>query len=849
MDLSICKIVSPSQGWIGPLSEAPDPVFAEEMMGGGLLFDPTIGEICAPCSGRVVTVAETKHAVTIRACNGAELLIHVGIDTVKLKGKGFHTHIKVGDQVEVGAKLISFDLSQVGGLAKSLLTPIVIVNSDAYEIVLKVSGQTVKLGDPLMTVKAVSLQKETGPSDNSSSANAEVRIPLAHGLHARPAARLINISKQFNSKIWIATNDKQVPGNSTVSLMGLGTKHGDTLTVSAKGSDSEKAVAAIVKAVSEGLGEDVVPFIDHPPSQKLFDKSDVHIEPVKLDGSEKLKGTTGAPGLVFGEIIQLEQKVYDVSETGEGADQERRELLKAIEAVRKNINDEITKADGAQKDILTAHLALLEDPVLFEGACKLVEGGKSAGYAWRSASREQAANLSSLNDPLMAARADDLMDLEIQILSVLSGEGEARAQHFKKSSVVVAEELLPSQFSRLISAGVGGICLVAGGPTSHVSILAADNGIAALVATGQRIRSIPNGTKAILAADKGYIHVAPTKQQSSIVKKSIKARQRNQKKAREECEQLCVTHDNVRVEVFGNLGASAEASHAVKSGAEGCGLLRSEFLFLGRPNPPSEDEQMTEYQKIADSLGGRPMVVRTLDIGGDKPVPFVKFKNEDNPALGLRGIRMSFARPDLLKTQFRALLRTESKGKLHIMLPMIVSLDEMRKARALLEEASSELGVKTTASLGIMIETPASAILADRLAQEADFFSIGTNDLTQYVLAMDRGNPDMAPDVDALHPAVLRLIEMTVSAGSKHDKWVGVCGAMASDLIGVPILIGLGVRELSSTLGRLPDVKAVIRTFKIADCEQVAREALKCSAPNEVRELVRAKWPELEEWA
>lgn len=846
--------MSPGKGWIGPLSEAPDPVFAEKIMGDGLLLDPLVGEVRAPCRGVIVNVATTNHAITIRTSNNADILIHIGIDTVALDGEGFTVHVNEEEVVETGAKLVSYDLPLIAGRGKSLLTPIIVINSDDFEIVSRTNFGPVDAGDCILELRSISVAANLDVPNptidinvDTSSVTQNVHLPLAHGLHARPAARLVNIAKRYKSKIEIKANGKKVNATSPVSLMGLGTRLGDKVYVTATGEDAIDAVNAIISEIMNGLGEEPVTIANSQANLPTVDQ-ETQIDSVKLDGSEILTGTTGASGLVFGEVIQLRRRVFDFPEAGEGVARERQELTKALENVRKNLNGEIARGKGSQKDILNAHLALLDDPVLVEGALDLIKLGKSAGFAWCSLSRDHAAALMDLGDERMAARADDLLDLETQILSVLSGQDDGIVQHIQKGAIVIAEALLPSQFIRLSAAKVGGICVATGGPTSHVSILAADMGVPAIVAVGPRVRSIPNGTNVILAADRGQIHVAPTCAQSAAIKKAITKRRQNQNKARKHASEPCYTVDKVHVEVFANLGASSEAANAVEQGAEGCGLLRSEFLFLGRSKPPSEDEQLAEYQKIADALDGRPLVVRTLDIGGDKQVPFVKFANEDNPALGLRGIRVSFARPDLLKTQFRALLRITSKGPVHIMLPMIISMDEIKKARVILEEAQDELGMKAKASLGIMIETPASAILADSLAQEADFFSIGTNDLTQYVLAMDRGNTELASQIDSMHPAVLRMIKMTTTAGEKNGKWVGVCGAMASDLVAVPILIGLGIRELSSTAARLPDVKSFIRTLNHSDCVAAATEALNKNSPSEVRDFVRAKWSILEEW-
>jgi phosphocarrier protein FPr/phosphocarrier protein len=308
-----------------------------------------------------------------------------------------------------------------------------------------------------------------------------------------------------------------------------------------------------------------------------------------------------------------------------------------------------------------------------------------------------------------------------------------------------------------------------------------------------------------------------------------------QKRAREDCR----TADGVRIEVFANLGAGAgEAAQAVAQGAEGCGLLRTEFLFQDRTTPPSEDEQTAQYQAIADALDGRPLIIRTFDIGGDKPVSYLALPPEENPALGLRGVRAALWKPDLLRTQLAAILRVRPTGRCRIMIPMVSSVAELKAVRAMLAEIARERRLDTEIALGVMVETPASAVTTDRLAQEADFFSIGTNDLTQYVLAMDRGNAQLASQIDALHPAVLRLI-VQAAHGAK-GKMVAVCGGLAADRLAAPLLIGLGVTELSAPPAAIPGLKQTIRAWRMGDCRALAEKALQCDAADDVRALLAA---------
>jgi phosphocarrier protein FPr/phosphocarrier protein len=351
------------------------------------------------------------------------------------------------------------------------------------------------------------------------------------------------------------------------------------------------------------------------------------------------------------------------------------------------------------------------------------------------------------------------------------------------------------------------------------------------------VRRIADGTPLLLDADAGLLHVDPGAERLDATRRELERRAARRAAEREAAQQDCYTADGVRIEVFANIGSLAEAQAAVRNGAEGCGLLRTEFLFLERETPPSEAEQHTEYQQLAEALGGRPLTIRTLDIGGDKPIPYLPMPAEENPALGLRGVRTSLWRPDLLRQQLRAILGVRPYGQCSILLPMVTDVAEIRSVRALVEEARAGIGRQEPIEVGVMIETPASALLAESIAVEADFFSIGTNDLTQYTLAMDRGHPELAARLDALHPAVLQLIARTAQAAQSRKRTVAVCGGLASDPVAAPILIGLGVHELSAVPSVVPRLKALIRTLTQADCIAVARQALEQSSAEAVRAL------------
>ncbi len=825
-------LLCPLAGWIAPLDEAPDPVFAEKMMGDGVLIDPTGSTLHAPCDGEVVSVHHTKHAATIRAANGAEILMHIGLETVALRGEGFTVHVRDGQQVRAGDPLISFDLDYLALNASSLVTPIILANSDLFAIVNRHDNRVLAVGEPMFDIRSIAAAASTASGEGSATRT--VRVQLAHGLHARPAAAVAACAKRFSAEITLTCGARKANGKSVVALMALGVRDQDEITVIATGADAEAAAPAVAELIA-GLVETATP----APVAPLKPSAP------KSDDPKLIAGVAAAPGLAAGRALSFTPADIAVSEAGRGPVQERAELARARGEVREALEKAAGAGDRSRRSILAAHVALLDDPELMDAAQALIARGKSAAFAWRQAVRAQITILKTLDDARMVERAADLADLERQVLIALLGEGHEPAPELPSGTILIADELLPSQLVALDASKLAGLVCASGGPTSHVAILAAAMNLPAVVACGAAVLAIADGAPLILDADQGRVHVAPEPWEMEAVETALAARRKRQTAARAAARELCTTADGRRIEVFANLGAASEAAPSVEAGAEGCGLLRTEFLFLERETPPDEAEQAREYQAIADGLGGRPLIIRTLDVGGDKPVPYLPLPYEENPALGLRGVRTSLWRPDLLRAQLRAILSVKPAGQCSIMIPMVSQVAELVTVRGVLNEVARDMGHAEPVKLGVMIETPASAVLADQIAAEADFLSIGTNDLTQYVLAMDRGNAQLAAQLDAMHPAVLRLIGMTVEGAQKHGRWVGVCGGLASDPIAEPILVGLGVTELSATPSRIPDVKALVRQVTFADCQKAARAALDLATAAEVRAMVLKTWPAL----
>ena len=500
---------------------------------------------------------------------------------------------------------------------------------------------------------------------------------------------------------------------------------------------------------------------------------------------------------------------------------------------------ELDKELEAEAVIFEAHIEILEDPDLMDAVKEHLEAGKNPVMAWKEAIDERATMLAALKDPTLSARADDLRDVGTRVMRLMLGIKDDEVRLPDMPVVVIARELSPSETAGFDTKRVLGFGIVEGGPTSHIAILARALGLPAVVSADEAILGLKNGSQLLLNGNDGMLMPDPSPEMTAQANDARERWLEARRVAKEQSAQSAVTQDGHRVDVTANAGSTANAVEAMKMGADGIGLLRTEFLFLERTTAPTEEEQFTEYRSIAETMDGRPVIVRTLDVGGDKPLPYIDLKPELNPFLGERGIRLCLNRPELFREQLRAILRASKHGKLRIMFPMVSDINELRKARAMVEEIQKELGIEPV-QLGIMIEVPSAALMADVFAPEVDFFSIGTNDLTQYTIAIDRGHPALASMHDGLHPAVLRLIAKTIEAAHKFGKRADICGELGSDPVAIPILIGLGMDELSVSIPAVPTVKAQVRTLNLEEIKPLAQKALACSSALEVRALVKS---------
>ncbi len=535
----------------------------------------------------------------------------------------------------------------------------------------------------------------------------------------------------------------------------------------------------------------------------------------------RLTGVAASEGVAVGPVFvhvprQLEPERENISE-GE-VEKELGRFQGAVEAVSAKLSAtaEKMREGGSEKEagIFEAHVEMAEDPELRSEVEERVRGLMSPEAAVISVGEEFAGMFAAMEDEYMAARADDVRDVASQIASELMGNGPSGLETLAEPSVILALNLAPSDTARIPNGMALGFVVSGGSRTSHVSIMARSFGIPAVVGVGAALEDALGAGMAALDGTEGYAVVDPGDDVISDFERKQKDADAEAASLEEYKHAEARTKDGRRIEVAANIGSAEEAEGAISWGAEGVGLFRTEFLFMKRPDLPSEDEQYEAYRQVAEEFGERPVIIRTIDVGGDKDLPGVDQPEEENPFLGWRGIRMCLDVPELFKPQLRAILRAASHGKLRIMFPMVVDNVELRAAKEILEECRQELEGEGTehgeVEVGVMIETPAAAIRAADIAPEVSFFSVGTNDLVQYTLAADRGNERLTRLQTADHPAVLDLIGKTCEAAREAGIWVGVCGEAAGEPGMIQKLLELGVTELSMSAPSIPKAKKIV---------------------------------------
>ena len=679
----------------------------------------------------------------------------------------------------------------------------------------------------------------SAPLEEGLTLRLDIRNPL--GLHARPAARFVQTAAAFDANVQVmnlTSGRGPASGRSLNGLATLGIRQGHEILVSAHGPQAAAALDALAALAKRDFDEQAAPAAPPTPAAPPA---------APPDAGQALTGLPGAPGIVSGPARHFRPLDPEIP-TGSTGDPEAEwnALTGALEQVRTEIRatrDSVAaRAGDYSAAIFDAHLLFLDDEALLGPARHAIfDDRKNAAEAWHEAAEAVAADYRALDDEYLQARAEDLTGVARQVVAALTGT--AATGTLSASGIVVAADLTPADTASLDRELALGIATAAGSPTSHSAILARSLGIPAAVGLGEGLLSVPEGTELLLDGDAGTVHLEPDAELAAEYKRRSAKRDQAARSARAAASEPAVTLDGRRIEVVANIGSPDDVPAAIENGAEGVGLLRTEFLFLERDSMPSEDEQVAAYTSVAKGLQGRPLILRTLDVGADKPLPYLPQRPEANPFLGVRGIRLALEQPELLETQLRAVLRTAAEYPLKVMFPMVATLEEYRQAKAVLADVRSGLeraGAPTPDELevGVMIEVPAAALAAEQFAPEVDFFSLGTNDLTQYTMAAERGNASVAGLADGLHPSVLRLIGAVAEAASGHGKWAGVCGELASDPLAVPVLVGLEIAELSANAPAIPAVKQAVRGIDSEAARELAERALELSSAAEVRKLV-----------
>ena len=789
-------ITAPAKGWAIPLNAIPDPAFASGALGEGVGLELLDDMICAPCDATVAAIASAQHAITLEISGGtgagAQILIHCGIDTVALNGAPFTVLVAEGQQVAAGDPLMRVDLESVVHAGKSLATPIISIEPAGHRLtVAQPHAHLCERGGALLTIEPAGMagQAAAGAAaagdDTAFTATHRLALPLPHGLHARPCAAIAAEAGKFAGPVELACNGNIANANSITAMMKLGAVHNAQLTIKAGGPDAEAAVASLAALIAAGAGDDIAapaptPGAASDTAPALLRRQD-HSAIALADG--ELAGIAAAPGEALGAAYYLHRARIEVSETSLGIAEERARLADGLAQLHARLGH---ASDHHDAEIAAAHRGILNDPALAEVLDARITAGASAAMAWQAVMGEEAEALAGLSDPRLSERADDFRDLEQQLICILIGKETQLSA--PAGAIVIADDLYPSDLKPLAAAGIAGIATMRGGATSHLAILAASAGIPMVAAFGKQLCDVEEGELVHLDGDQGRLRRGLSDTDRDALARHMADRSARYTRALEAAQDDTVLASGERIEVFANLGNVEDAQEARALGAEGSGLVRTEFLFLDRATPPAHAEQAQIYRAIFACFDDKPVIFRTLDIGADKPASYLPMEAEDNPALGVRGIRIGLRYPDLLRTQLRAILSAAGARTAYIMAPMVTGVDEVDALRAMLDEVVSELNHAGPAKLGAvklgaMIETPASALIAPVLAARLDFLSVGTNDLTQYTLAVDRTNSEVAAMQDPMHPGVLRLIGLAGDACEAAACPLGVCGSAAGDRV------------------------------------------------------------------
>lgn len=561
-----------------------------------------------------------------------------------------------------------------------------------------------------------------------------------------------------------------------------------------------------------------------------------------------LVGKGISEGIGLGKAVILEENRLKIEKQKiENISAEKQKIYDAVKEVESEIEKLIKNIDGTEKEIMQAYLMILQDPSLIQETIKIIEQEKcNSAYAVENGLNQIIKTFEEMDDPYMAARSRDIEDMKKRILAKLLKIEEIDLSKLPENTILVAKELSTSDSAKMNLKNISGIITEIGGVNSHMAIIARTNEIPAIVGIRHIFENIKENDFIALNGATGEIFLNPTQEKIEELTKN----QENIKQEKQELEKYknkkAITKDGHQVELLANIGGPQDIQIVIDNTAEGVGLLRSEFLYMDAKDFPSEEEQFEAYKKIAESLENKRLVIRTLDIGGDKDLKYMKLPKEENPFLGYRAIRIYLDNVDLFKVQLRAILRASSYGNVAIMLPMISSIEELRKSKEIIEEVKQELKTKKikfneNIEVGIMVEIPSSAVMADEFAKECDFFSIGTNDLIQYTIAVERGNEKLVNLYSHFNPAVIHLIKSAIDGAHKNGILCGMCGEAAGDVKFIPLLVGLGLDEFSMNANKILKARKLITDLSFEECKQLAKKVLQLNSAEDVKRILDTK--------
>lgn len=555
-----------------------------------------------------------------------------------------------------------------------------------------------------------------------------------------------------------------------------------------------------------------------------------------------LKGKGVSEGIGLGKVVILRNDEIKPEKVQiEDVILEKEKFYDAVSKVQNEIEELIKQISGTEKDIMQAYLMILQDPTLIQETIEIIEKEKcNAAYATEIGFNTIIQTFEEMDDPYMAARSADIADMKKKVLYKILNKEEINLSQLPSNTILITSELTTSDTAKLNLNNIAGIITEVGGVNSHMAIMARTHEIPAVVGVKQIIKQVKDGDLIAINGETGEIFINPSKEEWTRFEEI----RENSKKEKEKLEtykkEISATKDGHHVELLANIGGPQDIELVMKNTAEGVGLFRSEFLYMNSEDFPTEKEQFEAYKKVAEKLQNKRIVIRTLDIGGDKNLKYMKLPKEDNPFLGYRAIRIFLDNISLFKVQLRAILRASAYGNLAIMIPMISSIEELRESKKIIQEVKDELRTKQipfneNIEIGIMIEIPSAALMAEELAKECDFFSIGTNDLIQYTIAVERGNEKVSNLYTHFHPAVIRLIKSTIDGAHKNNILCGMCGEAAGDPMFIPLLIGLGLDEFSMNANKILQARKLIRELNFQDCKQIAQNVLKLNSSEEVK--------------